>query len=497
MITTIKRGTVFLTLLLVFASTSALAEDATDAQILHLLNRISFGPAPGDIDAVRKTGLGVYIEQQLNPAQLPQSPALNNRLAQLPTLNVSMDDLLREYQADLDGADKGSIAAKEEKKEAKHQEMTIVRELGEAKILRAVLSPAQLQEVMTDFWFNHFNVYAKKNLDRVFISSYERDAIRPYVLGHFRDLLEATARHPAMLIYLDNWENTDPNSPIAQRMAMRMNGKKKQIGINENYAREIMELHTLGVNGGYTQTDVTTLAHILTGWGLERRGGDDGKASFFFDPQRHDFSNQVFLGYNIPGGGAPEIEQVLDLLARHPSTAQHISYELAQYFVTDDPPPALVSRMTQTFQSSDGDIAAVLRTMFQSQEFWDPKYTNAKFKPPFRYVASTLRASGLVPEGDTKRLQGAIDQMGEPLYECLTPNGYANTNDQWLNSDAVLKRIAFAKTLAQFTAPAAPQTIEAALGANSWSANTLATVQKAEPALQPALLLGSPEFVYY
>ena len=360
-----------------------------------------------------------------------------------------------------------------------------------------MLSPAQLQEVMTDFWFNHFNVYWKKNLDRVFIGSYERDAIRPYALGRFRDLLEATAHHPAMLIYLDNWENTDPNSAFAQRVAMRMNGKKKQIGINENYAREIMELHTLGVNGGYTQTDVTTLAHILTGWGLERGDGEEGRASFYFDPQRHDFNNQVFLGTQISGGGAPEIEGVLDMLARHPSTAQHISYELAQYFVADDPPSALVSRMTQTFQSSDGDIAAVLRTMFQSAEFWDPKYTNAKFKPPFRYVVSTLRASGLVPQGDTKRLQLAINQMGEPLYECLTPNGYANTNDQWLNSDAVLKRIAFAKTLAEFTNPAAPGTIEAALGANDWSANTLATVQKAGPQLQPALLLGSPEFVYY
>jgi uncharacterized protein (DUF1800 family) len=455
---------------------------ATDAQILHLLNRITFGPAPGDIELVRHMGIQGYIEQQLHPSTIPPSISLNGRLAQLPTLTMSMADLESAYVTP--EADR-KMMSEDERKESHKREREIDFELSEAKILRAVMSPAQLQEVMTDFWFNHFNVYDTKGLDKVATSSYERDAIRPYALGKFSDLLLATASHPAMLVYLDNDLNTAPNSAGA---------KGKKIGINENYAREVMELHTLGVNGGYTQEDVTTLAHILTGWGLGDKGM--GRTSFYFDPRRHDFNNQVFLGTQIRGGGVEEVTYVLNMLAHLPATAHHISYELAQYFVADEPPESLVNKMATTFQSSDGDITAVLQTMFFAPEFWEPKYTQVKFKPPFRYIVSAIRAAHVVPSDDTKNLQGLLKEMGEPLYHYLTPNGYANTNDQWLNSDALLKRISFAQMLDNYLDTNSAALIESALGQN-WSANTLATVQKAESKLQPALLLSSPEFVYY
>jgi uncharacterized protein (DUF1800 family) len=473
----------------------------SDAQIIHLLNRISFGPAPGDIAAVRQVGIDAYIEQQLHPENLSMPDALQERIGGLSTLNTPMAQLAEEVKEEKAERKQEKIAntqGNEENKmppgEDKGVTRQIYQELAEAKLLRAIASPAQLQEVMTDFWFNHFNVFFKKELDTAFTGDYERAAIRPYALGKFRDLLEATAHHPAMLYYLDNWQNTDPNSFFAQRAAMRQ--KKKEIGINENYAREIMELHTLGVNGGYTQTDVTTLAHILTGWGLAPGRDVADRASFYFDPSRHDGSNQVLLGVNIPGGGQDEIEYVLNLLAHHPATAHHIAYELAQYFVADDPPDSLVNKLDTVYQQTDGDIAAMLRTIFHSEEFWNAQYTQNKFKPPLRYVVSALRADGVMPQGDTKALVGAIDQMGEPLYHCLTPNGYSNTNDQWLNSDALLKRINIAKGFGRFFDQSSPATIRADLG-NTWSEHTLAAVTAAPPQLQPAMLLGSPEFLYY
>jgi len=466
---------------------TAYAAEATDDQIVHLLNRISFGPAPGDIENVRRIGIDAYIDQQLHPAGLPQSPELQARLNALPTLNASISQLAEQYF--IPPEQEKRMSEDERKQYHKHQNV-IVEELAEAKILRAVMSPAQLQEVMTDFWFNHFNVFAEKGADKIFISSYERDAIRPHALGKFYDLLDATAHHPAMLFYLDNWLNTDPNSPIAR-------GKK--IGINENYAREIMELHTLGVNGGYTQTDVTTLAHILTGWGLGEGKGLENRASFYFEPRRHDYADQAFLGYRIPGSNQTEIEMVLDLLAKHPATAHHISYELAQYFVADDPPKALVDKLTSVYTTTGGDIAAILNVIFHSKEFWNTEYAQNKFKPPFRFVISSLRASGVVPPGDTKALQSAVAQMGEPLYRCQTPNGYSNINDQWLNSDTLIKRIDFSKKLSKVLAFGgnSKTTIEAAFGSKTWSVNTLTAVESADANTQSAMLLASPEFVYY
>lgn len=455
----------------------------SDAQILHLLNRISFGPAPGDITEVQTIGINAYIQKQLHPNILPPSYELEERLNSLPTLHSSMKDLAQEYGLPKDE----KSLPDEERKALRKRQNIVVDELAEAKILRAVMSQAQLQEVMTDFWFNHFNVFAEKGPDKLMIGAYERDAIRPYALGKFSDLLKATAHHPAMLFYLDNWMNTDPMSAVAR-------GKKT--GINENYAREIMELHTLGIKGGYSQEDVTTLAQILTGWGLSEGSDISQRTSFYFDPRRHDFGNKNWLSYKIQGGGEQEIDHVLTILAQHPSTAYHISYELAQYFVSDDPPQSLVNKLTRTYVTSDGNIADVLGELFRAPEFWAPQAVQQKFKPPFRFVVSALRATRSVPQGDTHLLQGAIAQMGEPLYRCLTPNGYANTNDQWLNSDALLKRIDFDKKIAGFLDPMSANTIREAMGGN-WSDRTLKVVEESDPKLRPVLLLSSPEFVYY
>ena len=461
------------------------APAATDAQILHFLNRVSFGPAPGDIDAVRRVGLAAYLEQQLHPEHLRVPADLSQRLESLPTLGLSISAAMQAY-APPEGAKKTENI--EKNKALLQRQHRVAQELTEAKILRAILSPAQLQEVMVDFWFNHFNVFAQKAQDKILISSYERDAIRPYALGKFRDLLQATAHHPAMLVYLDNWLNTDPNSPGAR-------GRK--VGVNENYAREIMELHTLGINGGYTQQDVTTLAHILTGWGLSQGPTPADKVAFFFDPRRHDSGNKILLNTPIRGGGQAEFEQVIDMLARHPSTAHHIAYKLAQAFVADDPPARLVDQLAATFLSSDGDIAVVLRTLFHSAEFWDASVINKKFKPPFRYVISTLRANGAVPPDNTKMLQLVLKDMGQHLYFCQTPNGYANTKDQWLNSDALLKRIDFTKKLSGFLNNQSVETILDSYG-RAWNPNTLQTIQATQDAQQKlVLLMSSPDFVYY
>jgi uncharacterized protein (DUF1800 family) len=461
-------------------------QTATDTQIVHFLNRISFGPAPDDIEAVRRLGFDTYLEQQLHPELLPASQDLAAKLAQIETLNVPLATLADNYEAP-EGGKKN--LSEDEKKELNKRQNTIVEQLAQAKILRAIMSPAQLQEVMVDFWFNHFNVFAEKGFDKIFISSYERDAIRPFALGKFRDLLQMTARHPAMLFYLDNWLNTDPKSVLARR---------RNIGINENYAREVMELHTLGVEGGYTQQDVTTLAHIFTGWGLGEGPDLAQKATFFFDFRRHDYGNKAFLGYAIRGNGEAETKTVLDLLAQHPSSAHHIAFELAQFFVGDGPPSSLVERLAAVFRSSGGDISAVLRALFRSPEFWDPQFEHVKFKPPFRFVVSAFRAAHVLPPGDTRGLQGALAQMGEPLYRCLTPNGYSATNDQWLNSDALFKRISFLKNMYGVLKDNNPLRTILATRGTDWSANTLKTVLgAADTKQQPLLLLGSPEFVYY
>ena len=352
-------------------------------------------------------------------------------------------------------------------------QQVIGTELQQGKIVRAAYSERQLDEVMTDFWFNHFNVFMNKGADRYMLTAYERDVIRPNALGKFKDLLEATAHSPAMLFYLDNWLSVGPHSEFAeygpggQRRMQRagrggfgrpqnpqqrqQQAKKMRSGLNENYAREIMELHTLGVNGGYTQQDVTELAKILTGWTIKepRRGG-----GFDFNERMHEPGEKYFLGKKIKEHGQKEGEEVIEILAHHPSTAKFVCTKLAMRFVSDDPPPALVDRMAQTFLDKDGDIREVLRTMFRSPEFWAPAAYRAKVKTPLEFVVSAVRASGVDVQNAMPLVQN-LNRMGMPLYGAQPPTGYSMKADTWVNSSALLNRMNFALAMGTGRLPGA------------------------------------------
>ena len=368
----------------------------------------------------------------------------------------------------------------------------VAGELQQGKILRAAFSERQLQEVMTDFWFNHFNIFLNKGADRYMITAYERDVIRPHALGKFKDLLQATATSPAMLFYLDNWLSVGPDSdfarygqggqrraqsgrprggfggpfggprrnPNAQQRRQQQAKNNKRSGLNENYAREIMELHTLGVNGGYTQQDVTELAKILTGWTIKqpRQGG-----GFEFNERMHEPGDKTFLGERIKSGGQKEGEKVLEILAHHPATAKFISTKLAMRFVSDDPPPALVERMADTFLKTGGDIREVLRTMYRSPEFWAPESYRAKIKTPLEFVVSAVRASGVEVQNAMPLVQ-ALNRMGMPLYGAQPPTGYSMKADAWVNSSALLNRMNLALALGAGRLPGTKFDPDALLG---------------------------------
>ncbi len=348
-----------------------------------------------------------------------------------------------------------------------HPEAVIDQEVQSAKLLRAVYSDRQLEEVLTDFWFNHFNVFIGKGADRYLVTAYERDVIRPHVLGKFRDMLIATAQSPAMLFYLDNWQSEGPDSdaalgkpafpnaqhPFARRPGAMypmpkppaaQNQQKRRSGLNENYARELMELHTLGVNGGYTQKDVTEVARVFTGWTLDQpyQGG-----GYIFRPRLHEPGTKTVLGHTIKEKGEQEGIEVLTLLSKQPATARFISTELAQRFVSDNPPPALVDAMSKTYLKTDGDLREVMRTMFSSPEFWAPEADRARVKTPFEFVVSSLRATGADVE-DPQPLLGVLNKMGQPLYGCQPPTGYSTKSDVWVNSAALLDRMNFGLGLA-------------------------------------------------
>jgi uncharacterized protein (DUF1800 family) len=323
----------------------------------------------------------------------------------------------------------------------------VARDLMEGKVLRAVYSNRQLEEVLTDFWYNHFNVYLDKGADRYLVTAYEREAIRPHVLGKFKDLLTATAKSPAMMFYLDNWQSVGPNAPIAGR-GMQKKGAAR--GLNENYGRELLELHTLGVDGGYTQKDVTETARCFTGWTIQnpQRGG-----TFLFNPRMHDNSEKTVLGVTIPaGGGMADGEKILDIVAHHPSTARFISRKLAMRFVADEPPDALVERMAETFRKTDGDLRAVMRTMIESKEFFSEGAYRSKMKSPLELVASAVRAVN----GDVRLafpLAQQIAQLGQPLYRKQEPTGYSNSSMEWMNSGGLIGRMNFALQLADNKVP--------------------------------------------
>jgi uncharacterized protein (DUF1800 family) len=629
---------------------------SADRQIVQALNRLTFGPRPGDVEEVRRVGLAKWIEQQLHPDQIAGNPVLKERLKPLETLHLPISEIVAKYSPDQnmgmmmtveppfavinrlpqsvrfkimngtaeertaalddmdpalrtkilgalpdnvaehtpkykDEAEKvrktlqeaqraqnrkrfpqlqdllrgddladarsgekdrviaavnrvdsdkridvvGLLPAKSQGYFPEYRREAMIRrtprlaaseDLKEARLYRAVYSNRQLEEVLVDYWFNHFNVDATKNvgmvqnLGHVLIGSYERDAIRPHVLGHFRDLLLATARHPAMLYYLDNWESVAPDSfnvgPFAPRRGV-FNGVPNSIipnglqrlshGLNENFGREIMELHTLGVKGGYTQADVIAVARCFTGWTVRNPENPE----FVFAPFMHDFGEKTVLGHRIPAGGGEEDGlKVIDILAHHPATAKFISFGLARHFVADNPPPALVDKMAQTFMKTDGDLRAVMEAMLRSPEFFSEGAWQARVKSPLEMAASAIRATGGDMTDAWSTVQ-RISDMGESLYAKVDPTGYPDVAETWLGATSVIARMNFAAAVASGGLPGVSVDMSRWQGMNSASiANALLAHDPSEqtmdaiasglegknasPAVVAALVLGSPDF---
>ncbi len=436
-----------------------------DEAITHALNRLGYGPRPGDAERIRRMGLETWIQKQLHP-ELIDDKAAEARLAAYPTLTMMPAALMNEYPRPQLAAQRMGVTLEEYNKReqallrppqgvrpaADRRPQTIVNELMMAKLLRAVYSERQLQEQLDDFWFNHFNIFAQKDQDVYLITSFERDTIRPNLFGKFRDLLGATAHSPAMLVYLDNWLSADQE---AVKRAQAATAEEKRAwkdlpplgnkrGLNENYGRELMELHTLGVDGGYTQADVIQVAKCFTGWTLR---APQNKPEFVFDSRLHDAEPKKVLGKRIKDGDERDGERVLDLLAAHKATARHISFQLAEHFVSDNPPAALVDRMAKSFQKSKGDLREVVRAMIYSPEFWSRGAYRAKIKTPFEFVASSARALGAEVDAPTPLVQW-VANIGEPLYQYQAPTGYKDNAETWVNTNGLLKRLNFAMTLA-------------------------------------------------
>jgi uncharacterized protein (DUF1800 family) len=595
-----------------------------DKQIVHVLNRLTFGPRPGDAAEVRRIGVDKWIDLQLHPERITENGTLDARLKSLETLKLPTWEINEKYpqpQQQQQGRpiqqlltplqiaklrDGGSLEERravfaeltpevrlevlrqappmafdglpelqqeaqrarqnvnlpqrqppplapeqmrmlrngtpEEKlalvnqftgetrkqvlraggpqtfnnvPQLRREAMAVIQpqqfvseELIESKLFRATYSNRQLQEVLVDFWMNHFNVFNAKNQTRVLLTSYERDAIRPHVFGRFKDMLLATARHPAMLIYLDNAQSQVPRED-APPPPMAPNGApQRRPGINENYGRELMELHTLGVDGGYTQEDVVAVARAFTGWSVF----DPQKyAEYAFNPGGHDRKEKVVLGHKLPAGrGEQDGLDVIDILVHHSSTARFISKKLAQRFVADEPPQTLIDRMAATFTKTDGDLRAVLETLFSSVEFLSEGAYQSKLKSPLEMVVSSLRATN-ADVTDNFVIAQRIAEIGQPLYGKLEPTGYPNTGELWASSSGILGRINFATALASGQTPGVkvdvsrfnfkpPAVVAGELLGAAPSVETVAVIEKSiagkevTPSMLTATVLGSPEF---
>ena len=463
-----RRSLLLAALLLVAAAPAQLTERE---RAEHALNRLAFGARPGDVERVMQVGVERWVAQQLRPEGI-DDPAIESRLRQYETLGLSDDEVMEQFAKPLFEARRKRTDGETMRLPREQRPQRLIAELSAQRILRAAESERQLNEVMVDFWMNHFNVFAGKGLDRFLLTSYERDVIRPHIWGSFDTLLLATAKSPAMLFYLDNLQSiaTPENRPVREAMVgggrlANGRGRRQTIGLgpavqpdvasrqlirngglNENYARELLELHTLGVDGGYTQKDVTELARLLTGWSLERPR--QGKVNFVFRAQLHDTRAKTILGTRFPdGGGIEEGERMIRFLATHPSTARHLARKLCQRLVADQPLPALVERVAQRFLATNGDLRATVKAVIDSDEFWQRKHYRAKVKSPFEYAISVVRAAG-ARIVDPLPLARELEKIGQPLYRAQAPTGYSDLSEAWVSSGALVNRINFAIALA-------------------------------------------------
>jgi uncharacterized protein (DUF1800 family) len=470
-------------------------------QVVQVLSRLTFGPRPGDAARVQAMGVDRWIDTQLHPERINDS-ATDEFVAHYATLGLSSAELYTRYppaallraaarRDSMQQSGRMTFADSMQLLQQARRSNEFVAELSSSRVARAVMSERQLQEVMVDFWENHFTVFAGKGQTRWYLTSYDRDVIRPNALGRFRDLLGAVAKSPAMLFYLDNAQSVADSSreTLGGRFAgSRARGTgartarrprpaaapRRARGLNENYARELMELHTLGVDGGYTQKDVIEVARALTGWGirpprqllmqaqdprvrrLAERIPDNGPGGeFVFRPDVHDAEAKVVLGHKLAAGrGIEDGEDVLDILARHPSTAKFIARKLAVRFVSDTPPQALVDRAAATYLKSNGDIREVVRTINTSPEFFSKAAFRAKVKSPFEVVVSTLRALNAAPDA-TPRTAQLVARLGQPIFGHQAPNGWPETSEAWMNTGAILNRINFGMAAAANRIPGA------------------------------------------
>ncbi|HXW61843.1 MAG TPA: DUF1800 domain-containing protein [Candidatus Acidoferrales bacterium] len=512
-----------------------ITELTEDQAILHALDRLGYGPRPGDVERIRQMGLEKWINQQLHPETLDDS-ALEDRLEEkYATLRMSSKELAERFPtvaetAKREGETKQEAAEQlQEKRRAALAQMAqgvdasssskpemalakmqgpgrLIADLSMAKLDRAIFSQRQLEAVMEDFWFNHFNVFAGKGADRWLLTSYVRDTIRPHTMGKFQDLLMATAKSPAMLFFLDNWLSVDPMAfqqsreqaalghqrfqgmfvgglaadprtfPAPDGRTPNQRPKRQERGLNENYGREVMELHTVGVDAGYTQQDVIEMAKCLTGWTVREPRRDP---AYVFKPEFHAAGEKVVMGHTFDYGDERDGEEALKMLANDPHTARFLSTELARHFVSDNPPATLVNRMAANYQQTGGDIRSVLHTMIYSPEFWSKQAYRAKVKTPFELVASTARALN-ADVGLSLPLELWVARMGEPLFLCQPPTGYSDKASTWVNTGALLNRLNFALAFASGKMPGTTVNLQPMFGQGAATDPELALTRSVE-----------------
>ena len=428
----------------------------------HALNRLAYGARPGEADSIARFGVMRWIERQLDPGRIDDSH-LAERERQFKILDYNRADLAERFRdvqrerqrLQRDMRDSFPLSDRRGGQGVRSAPMREFRELGgelqQLAIVRAAISERQLREVMVDVWTNHFNVFIGKGADRFLLPSYIEETIRPNALGRFEDLLIATARSPAMMFYLDNAQSVAPGSEPPFRRA-GLDPRRMPSGINENYARELLELHTLGVDGGYTQQDVINVARIFTGWSIER---PERGAGFVFRDWAHDRGDKQVLGYTFKSAGQNEGLRLLRFLAQRPGTMHHVSAKLCARFVADEPPDGCIDAAVAAWQRTRGDIRAVLRAIFTSPDFWSARAVRTKVKTPFEFVVSAVRAAGVEPD-NTPQLAQLVARLGEPLYQQPAPTGYAETEAHWVNSGALLARMNAAVMIARECTSIAP-----------------------------------------